>query len=77
MGVSPGPIRGPAMTSDLYMDRKGLKTGVPLPAVIAVSSALGSPRSWPETDPVAKIAAMRSPTCAPCSMTASESRYRS
>jgi hypothetical protein len=51
-------------TLGLYMDRKGLKRGTPLPAVIAVSSALGSPRSSLETDPVAKIAFMRSPTCA-------------
>ena len=45
------------------MDRKGLKRGIPLPATIAVSSALGSPRSSLETYPFAKIASMRSPTC--------------
>jgi hypothetical protein len=37
----------PVTTSGFYMDRKGLKTGTPLPAVIALSSALGSPRSSP------------------------------
>jgi hypothetical protein len=33
------------------MDRNGLKSWAPLPAIIAVSSALGSPRSSLETDP--------------------------
>ena len=37
------------------MDRKGRKRGIPLPAIIAASSALGSPRSSVETDPVANI----------------------
>ena len=63
-------------TSGLYMDRKGLKRGIPLPAIRAVSSALGSPRSSLETDPVAKMASLRWATCAPCSMTAVESPGR-
>ena len=38
---------------------------------------VGSPRSSPETEPVARIASKRSPTFAVCWMSASGSLYRS
>jgi hypothetical protein len=76
IGVLEGPAAAEAGKRP-YMDRNGRKIETPLPAVAAVSSALGSPRSSLETDPVVKIAFMRSLTCVACSMTASESWYRS
>jgi hypothetical protein len=66
----------PKPASGVYIDRKGVKRRTTLPAKFALSSALGSPRSSPETDPVARIASARSPRCAACSMSASESLNR-
>src|SRR6266508_4713532 len=60
-----------------YIDWKGVKRRTSLSAIFALSSALGSPTSSPETEPVARIASIRSPRCAVCSMSASESLYRS
>ena len=44
-----------------HIDRNGVKRRTGLPAKLALSSALGSPRSLPETDPVAKIASPMPP----------------
>src|SRR5215510_2098655 len=61
----------------VYMDRKGVRRRTGLSASFALSSALGSPRSSLETNPVARIASPSSPRFAACSMSASESLYRS
>src|SRR5215472_11148192 len=61
----------------VYIDRKGVRRRTGLSASCALSSALGSPRSSLETNPVARIAAPSSPRFAACSRSASESLYRS
>lgn len=66
----------PKLASDVY-DRKGVKRRTGPSASFALSSALGSPRSSPDTDPVARIASPISPRFAKCSMSASESLCRS
>ncbi len=57
----------------VYIDWWSVKIRTGLSAKLALSSALGSPRTSPEKEPVAKIALDRSPRFAPCSMSASES----
>ena len=71
--VPPRPFFDPA--SGGYVDWKGPKSRTTLSANFALSSALGSARSSPETDHVAGIVSIRSPRCAACSMSASESLY--
>jgi hypothetical protein len=51
----------PKLATGLYIDKKGVKRRTGLSASFALSSALGSPRSSPETDPVARIASPISP----------------
>jgi hypothetical protein len=83
--AGPGRIRtqhwlgaaSPKLASGGYIDRKGVKIRTGPPVSIALSSALGSPRSTLEPDPVARIASPISPRFAACSMSAAESLYRS
>jgi hypothetical protein len=63
-------LADPQPASGVYIDRKGAKRRTGLPAKFALRSAPGSPTSSPDSDPVARIGSMRSPTCAACSMSA-------
>src|SRR4051812_37095550 len=77
-GVARGKVRirtwrrlgaaSPKPASAGYIDWNGVKSWTGLPAKFALSSALGSPRSSPETEPVALIASMNSLMWARCSM---------